>query len=87
MFAIILIYLSRRFPIQIPITDDWLYLELGSHQSSVLSKSLFELVGGHQQVLTKITVWLAGFIPGSYIQNLVIFKPINGYLCLQKVKG
>jgi hypothetical protein len=73
-FALLLIYLSRKFPIQIPITDDWLYLELGSHQSSILSKSLFELVGGHQQVLTKITVWLAGFIPGSYIQNLVIFN-------------
>lgn len=76
VFAVFLIYLSRKFPIQIPITDDWLYLELGSHQSSILSKSLYELVGGHQQVLTKITVWLSGFIPGSYIQNLVIFNII-----------
>ena len=73
-FAVLLIYLSRKFPIQIPITDDWLYLELGSHQSSIISNSLFELVGGHQQVLTKITVWLAGFLPGSYIQNLIIFN-------------
>lgn len=73
-FAVLLIYLSRKFPIQIPITDDWLYLELGSHQSSIFSKSLFELVGGHQQALTKITVWLTGFMPGSYIQNLMIFN-------------
>ena len=73
-FAVLLIYLSRKFPIQIPITDDWLYLELGSHQSSILSNSLFELVGGHQQVLTKITVWLVGFMPGNYIQNLIIFN-------------
>jgi len=73
-FAVILIYLSRKFPIQVPITDDWLYLELGSHQSSIISNSLFELVGGHQQVLTKIAVWLAGFLPGSYIQNLIIFN-------------
>jgi hypothetical protein len=73
-FAVLLIYLSQKFPIQIPITDDWLYLELGSHQSSILSNSLFELVGGHQQVLTKITVWLAGFMPGSYIQNLIVFN-------------
>lgn len=74
LFAVLLIYLSRKFPIQIPITDDWLYLELGSHQSSIFSKSLFELVGGHQQALTKITVWLTGFMPGSYIQNLMIFN-------------
>lgn len=74
LFAVFLIYLSRRFPIQIPITDDWLYLELGSHQSSIFNNSLFELVGGHQQVLTKITVWLVGFMPGNYIQNLVIFN-------------
>ena len=74
LFAVFLIYLSRKFPIQIPITDDWLYLELGSHQSSIFSNSLFELVGGHQQVLTKITVWLVGFMPGNYIQNLVIFN-------------
>jgi hypothetical protein len=76
VFAVLLIYLSRKFPIKIPITDDWLYLELGSHQSSIFSKSLFELVGGHQQVLTKIIVWLSGFMPGNYIQNLVIFNII-----------
>jgi hypothetical protein len=74
VFAVLLIYLSRKFPIKIPITDDWLYLKLGSHQSSIFSKSLFELVGGHQQVLTKIIVWLSGFMPGNYIQNLLIFN-------------
>jgi len=33
---------------------------------------MFELAGGHQQVLTKITVWFVGFFPGNYVQNLII---------------
>ena len=76
IFAFCLIYLSRKFPIQVPITDDWIYLELGTHQSSIFNKSIFELVNGHQHVLLKITIWLVGFIPGNYIQNLVIFNII-----------
>jgi len=76
VFAFCLVYLSRKFPIQVPITDDWIYLELGTHQSSIFNKSVFELVNGHQHVLLKITVWLVGFIPGNYIQNLVIFNII-----------
>ena len=74
LFAASLILLSRKFPIQVPITDDWLYLKVGSHQISILDKSTFELIGGHQQVLTKITVWITGFFPGNYIQNLVLFN-------------
>ena len=76
VFAFCLVYLSRKFPIQVPITDDWVYLKLGTHQSTIFSKSVFELESGHQQVLLKITVWLVGFIPGNYIQNLVIFNII-----------
>lgn len=74
LFAAALIFLSRQFPIQVPITDDWLYLKVGSHQISIFDKSTFELIGGHQQVLTKITVWITGFFPGNYIQNLVLFN-------------
>jgi hypothetical protein len=74
LFAASLIFLSRKFPIQVPITDDWLYLKVGSHQISILDKSTFELIGGHQQVLTKITVWITGFFPGNYIQNLMLFN-------------
>ena len=71
-FAIYLLILAKRYPIKVPITDDWLYLGLGSHQTQILKISLFELVGGHQQILTKITIWFVGFFPGNYVQNLII---------------
>ena len=74
LFAACLFYLSRKYPIQVPITDDWLYLNVGSHQISIFDESTFELIGGHQQVLTKITVWITGFFPGSYLQNLMLFN-------------
>ena len=53
-------------PIRTPVTDDWLYLPIGTHETSLLRIDSFELINGHQQFLVKFIVWLVGFLPGVY---------------------
>jgi len=63
------IFLTKEFlskPIRTPVTDDWLYLNIGAHRTSLLSVDSFELINGHQQVLVKFLVWLLGLLPGLY---------------------
>jgi hypothetical protein len=63
------IFLTNEFsrnPIRTPVTDDWLYLNIGAHRATLLSVDSFELINGHQQVLVKSLVWVLGFLPGLY---------------------
>ena len=69
---VFLIVLNRAYPLPTPITDDWLYLNLGSHQENLVSFSLFELINGHQQVLVKFIVWLLGFFAINYLQTFAL---------------
>lgn len=70
----LLIFLTHTYPLSTPITDDWLYLGLGSHQEMLLSNSLLELVNGHQQVLVKVVVWFLGCFPISYLQTFWVLN-------------
>jgi len=63
------IFLTKEFlsnPIRTPVTDDWLYLNIGAHRTNLLTVDSFELINGHQQVLVKFLVWLLGLLPGLY---------------------
>jgi hypothetical protein len=63
------IFLTREFvrnPIRTPVTDDWLYLNIGTHKTNLFSADSFELINGHQQILVKSFVWLLGLLPGLY---------------------
>ena len=63
---VVLTYVYLANPIRTPVTDDWLYLILGSHNISIFRLESFELINGHQQILVKIAVWVLGFFPGLY---------------------
>jgi len=68
-----------------PITDDWLYIPWGSHQVNPGNITDFELVGGHQQVITKYSIWLLGFAPRFYLPYVGILNfafAVAGYLLL-----
>lgn len=75
----LLAYLTQKYPIPTPITDDWLYLGLGSHQEKLLTPSLVELITGHQQVLVKVVVWISGSFMIDYLQ---FFWMLNALLVL-----
>ena len=66
-------FLTKEFlnhPIRTPVTDDWLYLNIGTHRTHLLNIDSFELINGHQQVLVKLLVWLLGFLPGLYFSYI-----------------
>lgn len=63
------IFLTKEFlsnPIRTPVTDDWLYLNIGAHKTSLINIDSFELINGHQQFLVKSLVWFLGLLPGLY---------------------
>jgi hypothetical protein len=64
VFTLILV---MKNPLVFPITDDVGYIPWGTHTLSPNDIIDFSLVAGHQQVLTKFTVWLIGFFPGNYV--------------------
>ena len=72
LFALTLITLTMKFPIKIPVTDDWLYLPQGAREPKQSIWANFELITGHQQVLVKFFVSVVSYLPGNYIQNLTI---------------
>lgn len=72
LFALTLIALTTKFPIKIPVTDDWLYLPQGSRMPEQSRWAKFELITGHQQVIVKFFVSVVSYLPGNYIQNLTI---------------
>jgi hypothetical protein len=75
----LLTFLYLRNPIKTPITDDWLYLGIGTHQSPLLRVESFELINGHQQFLVKFLVWLVGFLPGMYISYIWYLNAILAF--------
>ena len=48
-----ILYFEVFKKLHFPVTDDWLYIPWGSHQLSPGNVSDFELVAGHQQIITK----------------------------------
>jgi hypothetical protein len=70
MQFIILSYIYSKKPILTPVTDDWLYLGLGTHETPLFRVDSFELINGHQQVLVKTLVWLIGYLPGLYFSHI-----------------
>lgn len=67
-------------PIRTPITDDWLYLPVGTHQVSIFRLDSFELINGHQQVLVKVIVWILGFFPGLYFSYIWLVNASMAFL-------
>ena len=65
-----LAYMYSKNQIKTPVTDDWLYLGVGTHRTSLLSAYSFELINGHQQFLVKLTIWMVGFFPGTYFSYI-----------------
>ena len=61
-----LLYFIVFQPMSFPITDDWYYIPWGYNQVKPGNISDLELVTGHQQIITKYTIWLFGFLPGLY---------------------
>jgi len=70
--VMILVTLSLviRNPLVFPITDDVGYIPWGTRTVTPSQIFDFTLVAGHQQVLTKLTVWLIGILPGNYISYI-----------------
>jgi len=71
-----------------PITDDWLYIPWGSHQLSPGNINDFALVAGHQQIITKYSIWLLGFAPKFYLPYVGFLNfvfAVTGYLLLVNV--
>jgi len=66
-----LIYVN---PLKIPITDDLGYIPWGAHQVPMKDLFDFTLVSGHQQLITKITVWFLGFLPGNYVTYIAYYN-------------
>jgi len=80
-----ILYFEIYYKLYFPITDDWLYVPWGSHQISPGNISDFELVSGHQQVITKYTIWLLGFAPKFYLPYVGFLNfsfAVAGYLLL-----
>ena len=67
-------------PIRTPVTDDWLYLAIGSHDISIFRQDSLELINGHQQILVKIVVWILGFIPGLYYSYIWVVNSSFAFL-------
>ena len=77
---VVLTYLYITNPIRTPVTDDWLYLAIGSHDISIFRHESFELINGHQQILVKIVVWILGFLPGLYYSYIWVVNSSFAFL-------
>lgn len=83
--VLVILYFEVFKKLNFPITDDWLYIPWGSHQVSPGNISDFELVAGHQQIITKYTIWLLGFAPKFYLPYVGFLNfvfAVSGYLML-----
>ena len=73
-----LLYFIVFQPMSFPITDDWYYIPWGYNQVKPGNISDLELVTGHQQIITKYTIWLFGFLPGLYPKYIGLLNCLFG---------